>query len=308
MGEGPTNEDKNEANSGKPDSPILHKPIDEIRVTEREETDSATQQTISQSSAQLWKGWESMNRMWENIKKTENTNLIMAIATVVIAIFTALTFWLVLDSSNDTGKLISAAQTQAAAATNISGAADDFKDSAYWMEQHMDDAANAIQDSVDTADRSTKATIRNAEKSFRDEQRAWIGLGQFRIDHFDDKDPFKLLIPWVNSGKTPAIKTESAIPYAFPPTRLTGPPAGYKYLFEKSSAIAPQGAFVITVTNSAVPPIYTSINDGTLWMYFYGQFRYRDIHSKTVHTTSFCLYYDRITKQMAFCENGNDMD
>jgi hypothetical protein len=143
---------------------------------------------------------------------------------------------------------------------------------------------------------------------FREEQRAWVGLGQYRIDHFDDKDAFKLQLPWVNSGKTPAIKTESAVSYIFSPSHLPGPPADYKYILEKSSPIAPQGAYAITVTNSAVPPSFGSINDGTLWMYFHGRFRYRDIHSKVIHTTSFCLYYDRINKQMAFCENGNDMD
>jgi hypothetical protein len=42
-------------------------------------------------------------------------------------------------------------------------------------------------------------------------------------------------------------------------------------------------------------------------MYFFGAFRYHDVHSGIEHTTTFCLYYDKATKTMAFCENGNDM-
>ena len=50
-------------------------------------------------------------------------------------------------TSEQIGKLI-------AAADDMSEASDNFSDSSFWMEQHTDDAANAIQDSVDTADRT----------------------------------------------------------------------------------------------------------------------------------------------------------
>lgn len=172
----------------------------------------------------------------------------------------------------------------------------------------MDDAANAMQDSVDTADRNTKTTIRNAKESFMAEQRAWVGLGQYRIDNFNDKDPFKMSLPWVNSGKTPAVMTETGVAYSISPSRLTGPPAGHKYMFEKASAIAPAGIYVTNIANAAIPPKFAAINDGTLWLYFFGLFRYRDVHIQIVHSTTFCLYYSTMTKTMAFCDNGNDMD
>lgn len=172
----------------------------------------------------------------------------------------------------------------------------------------MQKQRKAMQDSVDTADRNTKTTIHNAQTAFRDEQRAWVGIGQYRIDHFDNKDAFKLVIPWVNSGKTPAVDTETGVAYTFQPSPMTGPTPGHKYVFEKASALAPQGIYVTNITNLDAPGRFDAITNGTLWMYFFGQFRYRDVHSRKIHTTTFCLRYDRIDKQMVFCESGNDMD
>lgn len=224
--------------------------------------------------------------------------LVIAVATVVnVIVFTLES----ISSSHQTDKLVWYAQAQAESSDN-------FTDSAYWMEQHMDDAANAIQDSVDTADRNTKLTLRDSQTFFREEQRAWVGLGQYQIQAFDDKNPFKLLLPWTNSGKTPAIKTESAVSYALSPTPLDGPPPGYKYSFESASAIAPQGSYGLAVTNMLVPKRFDVINDGKVFLYFFGQFRYRDVYTPTVHTTSFCIFYSKLEKQMSFCKNGNEMD
>jgi len=233
-------------------------------------------------------------------------------AGVIIAIVTGFIFagqlYEMISGGTQTAKLIKYASTQAKATSDIAQASDDFTDSAYWLEEHMQDAANAMQDSVDTADRNTKTTIHNAQTAFRDEQRAWVGIGQYTIDHFDNKDAFRLRIPWVNSGKTPAVDTETGVAYTFQPSPMTGPTPGHKYVFEKASALAPQGIYVTNITNLAVPGRFDAITNGTLWMYFFGQFRYRDVHSRKIHTTTFCLLYDRINKQMVFCESGNDMD
>lgn len=49
-------------------------------------------------------------------------------------------------------------------------------------------------------------------RSFRDEQRPWVGMGEIQ-SQIDAKEPFKLNIPFVNSGKTPAIHTEVAVSF-----------------------------------------------------------------------------------------------
>jgi hypothetical protein len=204
----------------------------------------------------------------------------------------------------DTHNLAEAAGDAANAATDQADAAQQFSDTAEDINNRISDAVDQLQ----TAAQNTKTTINNAQNAFREEQRAWVGLGPFRVDHFDDKEPFVLILPWVNSGKTPAIQAETAVSYQFTTSRPTGPQEGHKYIFQKASAIAPQGVYATTVRNADVPPRFAAITDGTLWMVFAGKFRYHDVHSQTVHTTSFCLLYDRTTKQMVFCDSGNDMD
>jgi hypothetical protein len=234
------------------------------------------------------------------------TDIAIVILTIGIVFF-ALMQWLEMrGAGHQTDQLVEYAKTQAKASQDIATAASNFSATAEESVAEFKKAAAESNKAADEAVRNTKISIRNAQDAFRDDQRAWVGLGQYRIDHFDDKDAFKLVLPWVNSGKTPAINAEVSVAYAFPRFRLPGPPE-HKYLFEKASAIAPQGIYVTNIANSAVPPLFASISDGTIWMYFFGAFRYHDVHSGIEHTTTFCLYYDKATKTMAFCENGNDM-
>lgn len=96
-----------------------------------------------------------------------------------------------MSGSEDTQKLITAAETQANAADQISDDAEDFTDSTHWMEEHMDDAATAMQDSADTASRAVTAS----QESFRKDERAWIGLAHMGLDG----------TKIINVGKTPAV-------------------------------------------------------------------------------------------------------
>ncbi len=237
------------------------------------------------------------------MKDIKWTDIVMAVFTVVIAGAAILQWREMVGSGGQTDKLLAYAKVQANAASDIGDAAQQFSDTANDTNDRISEAVDQLKAAAENA----RTTIRNAQSAFQQEQRAWVGLGQYRIDNFDDKNPFKLALPWINSGKTPAVRTETGIAYILSPSRLTGPPE-HKHIFEKASAIAPQGIYVDTVTNLAIPPAFAAINDGTLWMYFFGQFRYHDVHSPATHTTSFCLFYDRTLKQMAFCESGNDMD
>jgi hypothetical protein len=164
-------------------------------------------------------------------------------------------------------------------------------------------AAGAALTQATTAQNSLKATIDN----FHLDQRAWVGLGEYRIETISDREPFKLALPWVNSGKTPAIETEQAVAYIFSDTYLTGPPS-HAYNFDHGSAIPPQGKYVTRITNRGVPEHFEAITGKKLWMYFFGKFRYHDIYGSKLHTTSFCLFYDSDSKEMVFCEKGNSMD
>ena len=140
---------------------------------------------------------ERCGLVWNYVKSPESTNLIMAAATVAIAVFTALTYQLVWSGSEDTKRLITAAEKQAVSANKISDAADRFTVSAQGMEVHMRDAAASMRDSVDTASENTKTTIRNSQNAFRAEQRAWVGVLDAAAREFSAEKGF--LVLWCSS-------------------------------------------------------------------------------------------------------------
>jgi hypothetical protein len=90
---------------------------------------------------------------------------VAVLMSALAAIFVCLQWWEMHTGGKDTSALAQAAGTQANKMKNMSEAADDFKDSAFWIEQHMDDAATSIQDSVDTADRNAQKTLRFQKQS-----------------------------------------------------------------------------------------------------------------------------------------------
>src|SRR5437660_5541534 len=71
--------------------------------------------------------------------------------------------------------------------------------------------------SADAADRSAKtaeSTIANTQESFRQDQRAWVGVGEIEITKFVEKDEFNMNVVFVNSGKTPAVNNQQLVRWA----------------------------------------------------------------------------------------------
>jgi len=209
----------------------------------------------------------------------------------------------------DTHDLAVAAKTQSDKMSNMADAADKIRQAAQDLVIQDQRIADNAKESLDASNKQNKAALNATIADFQRDQRAWVGLGQYNIQSFDKQNPFKLVIPFVNSGKSPAISTEEAVSYAIIDHPLTGPPADSAYYFQKTSAVAPQGSYGLTITNTAVPAAYDDITSGVVFLYFFGEFRYHDVYdAKTAHTTSFCLYYDKGLKAMAFCASGNDMN
>jgi len=336
MSNQPTNEGENHADQDKVDTASLAETTNQTHVGNSEEAEHAAQKKVAQNMTQSW---------WGTIRSPESTNLIMAAATVVIAIFTGLTFCLVLDSSNDTQKLITAAETQALAAKEISGASSDFTDSAYWMEQHMDDAANAIQDSVDTTDRNTKTAIRNAQQALRNEQRPWVGLKDFRCEQckseIDAKGIETLTLENMvgimeNTGKTPAVRmitdavfttreAREPIPYYGTTVDLSNPDAIPSWpqkekasgqgddLFTRLGAhpevVLPPSATrtLPLIQNTAMQRPPRASNETTLIFYVVGKIVYYSTWGGKEHMTKFCLM-SVLDASFQFCPTGNTMD
>jgi hypothetical protein len=275
---------------------------------------SATENDVGQQPATQTQLEQAEEKIEKRMSAFERSMLRLTWAAVTISVLSAFIFagqlYEMWAGGTQTDKLVNYAKTQSEAADAIAGASSDFTDSAYWIEQHMDDAANAMQDSVDTAERNARITTKNAQEAFRDDQRAWIGLASSPILVFNNKDPFKMEFRFVNSGKTPGVFCRQGIGYDVSEKFLMGTPSTYHPLLEDAGAVAPSGAHVITVTNSAVPEYFDAITkDKTRLLYFWSEFQYQDVYRKgLIHTTKFCVLYDFNNNQMGFCPNGNTMD
>lgn len=207
---------------------------------------------------------------------------------------------------HQTDKLIAAAQDQADAAGDMADASQQFSDTAEDINSRTSDAVEQLKAAANNA----KASIEATQKSFRADQRAWVGLGESRVLQFNATDPFKLAIPMVNAGKSPAVRAEGALRYEVRPVLLKGPPANTEYVFRPASAVPPGGRYVINVNQGAgITQYYEAITSGAMFLHVYGIFRYRDVYDPSIpRVTKFCLYYDRTDKIMAFCDEGNDMN
>lgn len=262
-----------------------------------------SEQTYSIATTQTGRG---RRKGWwgRNVVDVSLADWIVAVATIVIACYAALQLREMRGAGEQTDKLIAAANIQVGAANRNAAAAESFSASARGIQSQTQKAVDQFRRLADNAN----LTIENSVRSFHQDERAWVGIGEYRIVTFNDKDEFKFVIPLVNSGKTPAILIENGAAYNFADHFVSGPPTDFRLNYSKEGSIPPQGKHQITITNSIPRDRYKDITEGRLVMYWFGQIRYHDIHTPKIHHTNFCLVYDRIEKIMAFCENGNDMD
>jgi hypothetical protein len=186
-------------------------------------------------------------------------------------------------------------------------------------------SAHAANNAVQAAERNIKA----AEDSFRDDQRAWIGLEKFDVLQFDSKLPFKVQFIIRNTGKTPALHAKFGHAFCIyarrpePPYDIIFPaikgPCG-DYEFQEVGAIPPSAEYHLTGDEG--PPLYPDpkkkwgeiMNDFQLIrmhlkvVYMYGRITYRDVSDRP-HQTDFCIYMsDPLTNTLFFCDHGNEMD
>jgi hypothetical protein len=329
MGDQTSNDDQAEAKQGKLDSSILAKPANQIQVATPEETARAAQQKITQHVAQPWRGWEYMKRGWARIKNPESTNLIMAIATVVIAIFTALTFYVVLDSSSDTQKLITAAQTQAVAASDQADAAQQFSDTTEDINGDINGAVDQLQAAADNA----RASIEATQDAMRLDQRAWVATSGIastpKLEVKNGRD-FLIQIVFRNTGKTPARKSTfltfwDLVPKGTKPTLavrgvpsisqvLVAPNAEYrkdiKPFQEPFDAINNLSTMKPEEKEAAKRMFIEQFTSRTMVLYVHGRADYRDIFG-CPHWTTFCSYLEFDADQaasMTVCSEHNETD
>ena len=71
---------------------------------------------------------------------------------------------------------------------------------------------------------------------------------------------------------------------------------------------ATRGLISTDANNNVVTKNYAAIKAHTAFVYYFGQVSYIDVY-RIAHTTRFCLWLaEPETKQLAHCENGNEIN
>lgn len=157
-------------------------------------------------------------------------------------------------------------------------------------------------------------SVRVAQQSFIDEQRAWIGIVGYKIAQFEEGKPIKVEIDIGNSGKTPAFQMEWWSKYNSSTIAELGPlPRDLASITEwqVGGAIPPSGQHAIY---SEIPwenwkGSSLSFKLKNLVPSIYGEISYHDAGGRS-HITQYCLYVaDPETRNsINFCKNWNDMN
>jgi len=163
-------------------------------------------------------------------------------------------------------------------------------------------SAQGIQRSAANA----KSSLQYTEDSFRQEQRAWVGVSQFTFQG----DELWLYIS--NTGKTPAFHVGEGMvnEQMCCDVLLTikNPKKGDGFgVMENKGTLLPGPPLI---WQQKVPPIDKSITPfqlpSTVRIYT-GRIEYQDVYSRQ-HWTRFCIYERGGSGHLTFCQYGNDTD
>jgi hypothetical protein len=160
----------------------------------------------------LWRICEALERAWNFAKKPESTNVAMAIATIVIAVATWLTWQEVHNGSTQTDRIVAADERLAKAnerfatamentVTQSQSALDKTLEKMQRQGKAMQDAARAANSQADTAKKSIATAIAS--------DRAWVGVLFIAYPITGIRNPGQIQIRATNSGKAPLCSITS---------------------------------------------------------------------------------------------------
>ncbi len=173
---------------------------------------------------------------------------------------------------------------------------------------------------------AAKESSGTASKELIASQRPWFGISRFEVLQYDPAHPeipFRIEVFFKNTGKTPALRVKIAGMFNIHPPVNHLPIAAptnedWKFFdsffanYKGSYVAAPdaeRGEIATDYVENIVAKNYASINNLSQFVYYFGKAVYYESGNSRPHTTTFCLYLaEPKTKQLAHCENGNDMD
>lgn len=274
-----------DSDNGKPDEEIAKRAprADIAKVTENEAKDakeqpkSANKRTSdSRESRIMRRTIRTVCQWWEDLKKPEVSNRLIAAATVVIAAASGLTWHEMRNGSTQTDGIIAADQR----------------------------IATAMENTVGQANAAFKSTV----DQFHLEQRAWVGPTAVIQPEFKETDSFSISTLIKNTGKTPAVNFRNKYTWMIILKKGTFQ-ASYKdpQGVPSSSTIFPDGQLMLISVPTPLPKEYLNlVVSGKAVLYVYGELIYDDIFNQT-HHTHFCTFYDQSFKP-GTCSTYNDVD
>jgi hypothetical protein len=215
-----------------------------------------------------------------------------------------------------------AASDNAIAAKSQADAAKAQADSAKAQVDEMKKSGTDTHDLAEQAESQTKLTSRltenaresliNTQSAFRDDQRAWVGIGIFRVVQFETEKPIKIEVQIKNTGKTPALHIEEWLNFKFSSIAEIGPLAMDMVVvpWRPQGSTPPQGDQTIHIE---IPWELWKRASGSMSMKraelsIFGEIGYDDVSNRP-HTTQVRLHMpDSGTRELFFCDRWNDMN
>lgn len=218
------------------------------------------------------------------------------------------------DGGADTHQLAFQASLQSRNMRSVSDAADKIRQAAENMVKQDTRIADNAQKAMDASNRQNKAALDATIATSQLDERAWVGIGNFRITQFEKGKSLKVDIEIFNSGKTPALQTEQVSGFGYElgfPVRI--PPSawfnGSTKPFIPFEAIPPQGRYSIhsEIPEETISQLYDPVKSRDRTIYVFGEIRYKNI-SGASGDTEYCLFMSDPDKpDLAFCNAHNDM-
>jgi hypothetical protein len=205
----------------------------------------------------------------------------------------------------DTNRIITASETQAYAAQKIAGASDrnaaaaeSFSTSAGNINIGLSNAVQKLEAQTVSSNKALQATIDN----FHQEQRAWLNA-QVAIGIPKSDVPYKIQIPILNSGKTPA---KHLMVYFTGRFFAKGEKVAYTFLgVPQPLGIATPGpSITFTYNSTGIPETgdYVAAHKGDKFIVF-GAITYEDVFDAK-HWLTYCFFATE-ENSYAYCTEHN---
>jgi hypothetical protein len=242
-------------------------------------------------------------------------------AGVIIAAITLIIFFGQLyemhEGGIDTSNLAGAAQTQATAATDFSGAADRIDTKIGQAETAVSQSAAPVEAAISNAEKdlhtmaaSSQSSIQATQETMRQDNRAWVGVVDFTNIRLEVGTPATYTVIFTNSGKSPAIDVHGE---ATGQTVPKGQALKFVYFAPMGvpSDLTIQPDMRVGISPSTLTPLtdvmVNAVKSGDVTDYLYGRFTYKDVFSK-IHHLTFCAYVKPDLTSYQWCSEYNTAD